>query len=877
MHLKQLNILRISALLTTSLTGALVWAAGTATNMTTPGAEYFEHNVKPIFESRCIQCHSCYNSPCQLKLDSVEGLDRGLVKGFDVFTPGKLKPVEPSRLGIDRKTTEGWRNFSNKIHFMPVTQDTGNGPSNLDTSFILKLVEHKKKNASLIVDDLANPKEGAEKSRTCPETPKDLSAHLASRPNAGMPYGLPPLSGQQIETLKRWTEMGSPRTAPVTVLSKNEAGTLQDVEDFLNAYRTNKDPVSAKKQSLVSRYIYEHLFLGHVYLQNVKAPASFFSLIRSRTECRHPDEIATRRPWDDPKGDFLYCLKKIESAIVHKTHLPYLLDHDRIQRWKYLFFSKPWEVSFRGRPGVADVAPRDDKHASNPFLVFQDIPAKAKYQFLLDDAQYHVANFTKGPVCKGNVAVNSIDEQFYVLFLKPESDLAVRSPEFAREAIPLESLPAQKGSGQILGVGVAAAERNTRNEYRKLRDRYYGQQFPKGYTVNDIWNGQDEDGGNRQTSNPNAALTVFRHEDSAIVEKGLIGATSKTAFVLDYSIFERIYYNLVAGFDVFGDASHQVQTRLYMSYTKMEGEENFLSFMPSSVRVPMRRSWYLRSASMIEKIDSKTDLIAGHFPLLGLERDNVNQLAPLNQTVYDQLGVVQKLTVLRNYRRELISQFKKRLGPALVDNNRLNPDKSYYSKTGDLTLTDTATIADFERELTKLSDLPGLNSKWVLMMPSSAMLIVESPEGPELYTLVRNKEHLNIAWLSHEEGRRNEMMDSMVFYKGVLTSYPNYIFHVDIKDGKSFLDGMKGLRDFASYDAWTRRFGSPKNGPGSEKFWPTSDRLHQIFRAKYPLEYGAFDYNRYGTDYRYRDDEQGDLLDNLPPDLKRQVKDELGL
>jgi hypothetical protein len=36
--------------------------------------------VKPILDNRCVVCHSCYNSPCQLKLSSYEGLDRGATK-----------------------------------------------------------------------------------------------------------------------------------------------------------------------------------------------------------------------------------------------------------------------------------------------------------------------------------------------------------------------------------------------------------------------------------------------------------------------------------------------------------------------------------------------------------------------------------------------------------------------------------------------------------------------------------------------------------------------------------------------------------------------------------------------------------------------------
>ena len=36
--------------------------------------------VRPVLVKRCVVCHSCYNSPCQLKLSSFEGLDRGRVK-----------------------------------------------------------------------------------------------------------------------------------------------------------------------------------------------------------------------------------------------------------------------------------------------------------------------------------------------------------------------------------------------------------------------------------------------------------------------------------------------------------------------------------------------------------------------------------------------------------------------------------------------------------------------------------------------------------------------------------------------------------------------------------------------------------------------------
>ena len=42
---------------------------------------------------------------------------------------------------------------------------------------------------------------------------------------------------------------------------------------------------------------------------------------------------------------------------------------------------------------------------------------------------------------------------------------------------------------------------------------------------------------------------MFRHENSASVVKGFVGQQPKTAWVIDYSLLERIHYLLVAGFE----------------------------------------------------------------------------------------------------------------------------------------------------------------------------------------------------------------------------------------------------------------------------------------------------------------------------------------
>jgi len=95
--------------------------------------------VKPILDSRCVVCHSCYNSPCQLKLSSFEGLDRGASKE-KIYNATRLKTMDPTRLFIDAQTTGEWREKG----FSTVTQsDADKGFNN---SLMLELLDHKMDN-----------------------------------------------------------------------------------------------------------------------------------------------------------------------------------------------------------------------------------------------------------------------------------------------------------------------------------------------------------------------------------------------------------------------------------------------------------------------------------------------------------------------------------------------------------------------------------------------------------------------------------------------------------------------------------------------------------------------------------------------------------
>ena len=148
--------------------------------------------------------------------------------------------------------------------------------------------------------------------------------------------------------------------------------------------------------------------------------------------------IATVRPNDDQGGAFHYRLRKVDSTIVHKTHMAYPLDDERMARFEALFLAPGWDVS--------ELPDYSRQNAINPFATFAAIPARARYQLLLDSSEFFVRNFIRGPVCAGQIATNVIEDQFFVVFLDPDADLSVTDPAYLAEIQPhLVLVPEEEG------------------------------------------------------------------------------------------------------------------------------------------------------------------------------------------------------------------------------------------------------------------------------------------------------------------------------------------------------------------------------------------------------------------------------------------------
>ena len=268
------------------------------------------------------------------------------------------------------------------------------------------------------------------------------------------------------------------------------------------------------KQQLVSRYLFEHLFLAHLHFEG-DPERRFFHLVRSRTPPGQPIErIVTRRPYEPPGVQRVYYRLIVDpETVVDKTHMPYVLGPSRMQRWRALFLEPNYTVA--ALPGY------DADTVANPFVAFRELPVQARHRFLLDDAHYHMMTFIKGPVCRGQAALSVINDHFWIVFTDPGSPVA-RTAEF---------LQAERGELRLPVSGAGSYSQLARwRRYVSRQEAYLSAKSDflertlgpeEKVDLHLVWDGDGV--------NPNAALTVFRNNDAATVVTGLVGPPPKTS------------------------------------------------------------------------------------------------------------------------------------------------------------------------------------------------------------------------------------------------------------------------------------------------------------------------------------------------------------
>jgi len=259
----------------------------------------FDREVRPILERRCAVCHACYDAPCQLVLSSWEGAARGASKEV-VYHASRLRVAAPTRLGIDARSVRAWRGKG----FFPVLPETARA----EDSVLLRMLALGAARPPLEGEPLA-PEFPLDIDRTlsCPKR-SEVAAYELEHPTGGMPYGTAPLTSAELRVLTAWASRGAEPPAPRSIPPSARVQ-VGEWESFLN-------DASAKRR-LVARYLFEHWFVGHLYFRDLPT-GPFFRIVRSRTAPGEPiDEIATRRPYDDPGAPFWYRLRPCGACSPH--------------------------------------------------------------------------------------------------------------------------------------------------------------------------------------------------------------------------------------------------------------------------------------------------------------------------------------------------------------------------------------------------------------------------------------------------------------------------------------------------------------------------------------------------------------------------------
>jgi len=737
----------------------------------TEEGKFYAQQVKPILDNRCVVCHGCDDAPCQLKLSSPEGIDRGYSRAR-IYHATRLSAVPPTRLFEDAQTTGEWRIKG----FSPVLNERQQSiEANIRAGLISRMLQLKRDNPLPEKDLLSAEFDlSLNRAEVCPGI-ENFTRFADDHPGWGMPYGLPGLNDSEYNKLQGWLARGAKMSNP-TPLTDQQQAMVDTWESFLNQ--------DSNKYRLMSRYVYEHLFLQHLYFDK-QADGTFFNLVRSSTPPGQAiDRIATVRPYDNPgNGSFYYRLIREKATILDKTHIPYLMDEKRLQRWRELFIDADFEVSTL--PGY------EAGSTSNPFVTYKDLPLEARYQFLLDDAQLFIMGFIKGSVCRGNIALSVIDDRFWVFFIDPKLIDEKRKEEFLASQIDNLRLPDENGSTASIFTWI---------KYAKLEDKYFQ---AKAAAVKDlvsektdlldlnaIWDGNEY--------NSNAALTVFRHLDNASVVQGLVGKPPKTAWVIDYTQFERIHYLLVAGFDPFGNVGHQLSTRLYMDFLRIEGEFNFVSFLPPEHRVEELDYWYRGAHNDIRKY-------VNDFPDHALFSTGVKYKTP-------------------NYKLELFLQLQDHLSDILPHNYDLsasNGDKS---------------------DLLALERLSNISGKVTSFLPEVVFFrLTDSKSREHFYTLIHNRGFANVTSVFSDTKNRLPAEDSITLVPGFLGAYPNAFWDVHSDDLNDLIKRVGKLASEADYKDLMDNYGLRRT---SAQFWAFSDRLQEEFQKTAGVEAGLFDLNR---------------------------------
>ena len=766
------------------------------------GQDRFVDEILPVFARRCATCHGCTDSPCQLKLTSYEGISRGSSQ-TNIFE-NRLFSVAQSRMQdgriLDPKGRVDFEASVSEWRAREFYSVTDNGRDSIMYQLIGDEAHTLTPEGGLSQAYELYENGLADRSFEC------IGAEAAAKPGLtreilaprAMPFGCQQLAGEDYETLAQWLEEGAygPTQKAQTILATPmDPKVVARWEEFFNQ--------KGNKARLATRFIYEHLFFARLHFPD--SPGEYYEIVRSWTPPGVPiEEVVTELINDDPKTgrpprrvhggssgtgtEPFYRLRKYTPLVVQKNHITWPLDDGVMARWQELLFDSDW--------GPGEIKPLTYA-STNPFEYFESMPGMIRYLFLLEHAQGLIDAMVRGDVCTGSTATYAIRDHFWVWFLEPEADPSALDPKLGQEDW-YHLVPGQADTSGREPAYLGAFEKRL----RELR--------PEGLSVEDIWNGE--------TTDTNAWLTILRHGKSASVHQGPANGFPETFWVLSFSSFERLYYNLVVNYNPWKAVLDQKETWEYMSLVRAEGEELFLSFLPEMYRESIRDEWTKGFGRFFISSD-------------GMESDGRPSMVWITDDE-DPIG-------------EFVWQIREQLTENIAGpTDRLNLPSEPFEPLPER-------ITNQEELEQGLATLTGIRAPYARYLPNLAVLRVGGEAG-WVYTLVANRGYEFHNLILFEDLARDPEQDTVSVNRGLMGAYPELFVDVPLHRAHEFLDQIHDVESQSDWQALLTHYKHGKMGQDirflqrdAPEFWAFLDWLHEWNVRDAPVEAGILDVSEY--------------------------------
>jgi hypothetical protein len=155
-----------------------------------------------------------------------------------------------------------------------------------------------------------------------------------------------------------------------------------------------------------------------------------------------------------------------------------------------------------------------------------------------------------------------------------------------------------------------------------------------------------------------------------------------------------------------------------------------------------------------------------------------------------------------------------------------------------------AALSPPERALRRIASVYALKAKpFAQYFPELAIVLLRHQDGAvQLYSIVHNREHLNVSWIMGERLRLAPYQDTLTIREGILGSYPNMFFVLDEGQVDEFSTTAARVTSRDGYERLVDRFGVRRT---SHRFWEIYDEINLVAHRMRPIDNGTLDLSRY--------------------------------